>query len=1000
MSLILGAILVAAAIAAVGWADTVTPDADVLTAGNQSSKSLGTVSPGATLTPPVSFQLVCNGQKHVDSNQVVTMSLQTATVNGGAPSAGQVTATNATIGPIPSSWPDDPTSGNGDPCPSPTPAPRTDNGDSTVTIHAPSTAGDYTVVINYRADLAPAGNQDSASITGSTSATFTFTVGSADADGDGIADASDNCPSVANADQANNDGDAQGDACDADDDNDTVADASDNCQFTANTDQANNDGDAQGDVCDADDDNDTVADTTDNCHFTANTDQANTDGDTQGDACDADDDNDGVADTGDNCPTTANPAQADTDGDGIGDACDADNDNDGVADGADNCPLTANSDQANNDGDSQGDACDADDDNDTVLDATDNCQFASNTDQADNDGDGQGDACDADDDNDTVLDATDNCQFAANLDQANNDGDAQGDVCDTDDDNDNVPDATDNCQFVVNTDQANHDGDALGQACDSNDFAPVLGTAAANADGDEGGTLATSGSFADGDGNGSLTITKVSGAGTVVDNHNGTWSWSYPTTDNGSGTVQVKAEDGEHTAATDSFDWSAKNVPPTATFNAPSEVNEGSDINISLSAVVDPGADTFTYRFSCDGGTTWTAYGASASQSCPTTDNGSKTVKGQVKDDDGGESPEYSQAVTVKNVPPAATFNAPSEVNEGSDINISLSAVVDPGADTFTYRFSCDGGTTWTAYGASASHSCPTTDNGSKTVKGQVKDDDGGESPEYSQAVTVKNVPPAATFNAPSEVNEGSDINISLSAVVDPGADTFTYRFSCDGGTTWTAYGASASHSCPTTDNGSKTVKGQVKDDDGGESPEYSQAVTVKNVPPTVDTVTISGGTGVACLAGNSAVSLSFTFHDPGVNDANWGVDIDWNDGSTHGTDSLATQSGTKGPYTHTYAPGIYTPKVTVTDKDGGSGNKSATTGAVSFLYNLGAILPPFNPDGSSVWKYGSTIPVKVRITDCNGSPVSTLKPKVGTSLNSSAPPSGRDRRGRVHQRG
>ena len=74
MSLILGAILVAAAVAAVGWADTVTPDADVLTAGNQSSKSLGTVSPGATLTPPVSFQLVCNGQKHVDNNQVATMS--------------------------------------------------------------------------------------------------------------------------------------------------------------------------------------------------------------------------------------------------------------------------------------------------------------------------------------------------------------------------------------------------------------------------------------------------------------------------------------------------------------------------------------------------------------------------------------------------------------------------------------------------------------------------------------------------------------------------------------------------------------------------------------------------------------------------------------------------------------------------------------------------------------------------------------------------------------
>ena len=37
---------------------------------------------------------------------------------------------------------------------------------------------------------------------------------------------------------------------------------------------------------------------------------------------------------------------------------------------------------------------------------------------------------------------------------------------------------------------------------------------------------------------------------------------------------------------------------------------------------------------------------------------------------------------------------------------------------------------------------------------------------------------------------------------------------------------------------------------------------------------------------------------------------------------------------------------------------------AVSLLYNLSAIQSPFNPDGSSVWKYGSTIPVKVKITE------------------------------------
>lgn len=71
-----------------------------------------------------------------------------------------------------------------------------------------------------------------------------------DADGDGVADATDNCPTVANADQANNDGDALGDACDPDDDNDTVADTADNCPTVSNADQADSDGDGIGNACD------------------------------------------------------------------------------------------------------------------------------------------------------------------------------------------------------------------------------------------------------------------------------------------------------------------------------------------------------------------------------------------------------------------------------------------------------------------------------------------------------------------------------------------------------------------------------------------------------------------------------------------------------------------------------------------------------------------------------------------------------------------------------
>src|SRR6185295_9401787 len=90
----------------------------------------------------------------------------------------------------------------------------------------------------------------------------------------------------------------------------------------ANSDQANNDGDAQGDVCDTDDDNDGVLDGADNCPFASNADQLDTDGDSLGNACDADDDADGIPDATDNCPLVGNFDQADFDRDGRGDVCD------------------------------------------------------------------------------------------------------------------------------------------------------------------------------------------------------------------------------------------------------------------------------------------------------------------------------------------------------------------------------------------------------------------------------------------------------------------------------------------------------------------------------------------------------------------------------------------------------------------------------------------------------------------------------------------------------
>jgi uncharacterized repeat protein (TIGR01451 family) len=193
----------------------------------------------------------------------------------------------------------------------------------------------------------------------------------ADTDGDGIPDASDNCPSVFNPGQGNQDGDGNGDACDSDMDGDGVPNGTDNCNGAVNPGQEDFNADGVGDACD-DTDGDGVVDGSDNCIFVINPTQANADGDSLGDACDSDRDGDTKPNVVDNCPDVANPLQEDFNNDGSGDACD-DTDGDSVLDATDNCVTTPNTGQEDLDLDGEGDACDTDIDGDTIGNGLDNC---------------------------------------------------------------------------------------------------------------------------------------------------------------------------------------------------------------------------------------------------------------------------------------------------------------------------------------------------------------------------------------------------------------------------------------------------------------------------------------------------------------------------------------------------------------------------------------------------------------------------------------------------
>jgi len=141
-----------------------------------------------------------------------------------------------------------------------------------------------------------------------------------DLDSDGIPDVNDNCPSVANSNQADSDSDGVGNACD-------------NCPTTANSNQFDGDGDGVGDVCDS-----------------CPTDEGKVSPGVCGcGVVDTDSDGDGVANCQDNCPTVANPDQKDSNDDGQGDACSAseicgncrDDDEDGLVDLRDpDCPSS------------------------------------------------------------------------------------------------------------------------------------------------------------------------------------------------------------------------------------------------------------------------------------------------------------------------------------------------------------------------------------------------------------------------------------------------------------------------------------------------------------------------------------------------------------------------------------------------------------------------------------------------------------------------------------
>lgn len=230
----------------------------------------------------------------------------------------------------------------------------------------------------------------------------------------------------------------------------------------------------------------------------------------------------------------------------------------------------------------------------------------------------------------------------------------------------------------------------------------------------------------------------------------------------------------------------------------------------------------------------------------------------------------------------------------------------------------------------------------------------------------VNHAPTVLTPAADHDGVEGDTLS-SSGAFADEDGDTLTLNadnavgtFTANGNGTWT-------WSLATTDDVASGIITVTADDGNGGTITDDFNYSAVNAPPVLGSVAPTASS--AC-----GVNLSVDFADAGSGDTHTSS-IDWGD-STATSDTDPDTSPITGSHTYTSA-GTKTITVTVTDDDLGSDSE---TGSFATKNIPSAMLAPINTGAGvprSVFKLGSTIPVKITVSDCGGNSVTSLVPSV-----------------------
>jgi hypothetical protein len=398
--------------------------------------------------------------------------------------------------------------------------------------------------------------------------------------------------------------------------------------------------------------------------------------------------------------------------------------------------------------------------------------------------------------------------------------------------------------------------------------APVVTSAAASVMVDEGQTATMTGTVSDPNGD---SVQLSASIGEVIDNGDGTWSWSFATR-NGpmNQVVTIIAVDAYGAMTFHGFELIVDNVAPSVTITTPVDGTQvrltGSSVAVTVNATfTDPGVDdVHSCIIDWGDGSLFDAFSI-VTGSCQATHNytaaGEYTIRVSIDDSDAALTVETVTIEVVANQAPQVVADAASvTVDEGQmatmggtindpegdsvQLSASIGQVIDNGDGTWSWSFAA-------ADGPSESDTVTIT-----------AEDEFGASAVAAFDLVVVNIAPSVAISAPADGAQvrllGASVSVALeSAFSDPGTlDTHECDIDWGDGTS-TAVGTvidtcDASHAYSTP--GEFTITVTVTDSDGGVG---TASVTVhieENQAPNVaaDNATVSVDEGQTATMGGT----------------------------------------------------------------------------------------------------------------------------------------------------